>query len=175
MLKDKLKIFREHLGKTQEEMSNAIGVSRRGWQTYEEGKSVPGGNVFQALSSLGCNISWLYDDSLPICKSDQGTHTPPRSAAQGQDITDAVNVQELLNMTAEVLVSDTVYRPALAANIKAFHRSIALEHDNHEFRKRIEKMETRQEMEKISFEQRMTAMEKRLAEALAAPKQVANG
>lgn len=100
----------------------------------------------------------------------------PRSAAQGRDITDAVNVQELLNMTAEVLVSDTVYRPALAANIKAFHRSIALEHDNQEFRVRIENMEARQEMEKISFEQRMTAMEKKLAEATAAPpKKAANG
>ncbi|MFZ5764159.1 MAG: helix-turn-helix domain-containing protein [Thermodesulfobacteriota bacterium] len=47
-----------------------------------------------------------------------------------EKVTDTVNVQELLNMTAEVLVSNTLYRPALAANIKAFHRSIALEHDN---------------------------------------------
>ncbi len=101
---------------------------------------------------------------------------PPKTAAQGQDITDTVNIQALMNMTAEVLVSDTVYRPALAANIKAFHRSIALEHDNQDFRIRIERMEQRQEMERISFEQRMTAMEEKLAQATAAPPpKVANG
>lgn len=50
---------------------------------------------------------------------------------------DQVNIQELLNMTAEVLVSNTTYRPALSANIKAFHRSITMEKDNQNLLERV--------------------------------------
>lgn len=64
-----------------------------------------------------------------------------------------VQIQPLLNMTAEVLTSDTVYRPALAANIKAFHRSISLEKDNQEMKQRMDNLESK-----------LTALERRLSE-----------
>jgi hypothetical protein len=54
-----------------------------------------------------------------------------------------VNIQQLLNMTAEILVSDTVYRPALAANIKAFRRSLDLEKSNKDMQIQINTIENR--------------------------------
>lgn len=84
-------------------------------------------------------------------------HRQPSQPSHGQQFWDEdakeVQIQPLLNMTAEVLTSDTVYRPALAANIKAFHRSISLEKDHLKMKQRMDSMELK-----------LAALEKRLSE-----------
>lgn len=62
-LPDKLKIARQSLGKNQKEMATLLGLAHRSWQGYEQGTSVPGGNVFKALADLGFNINWFFDDN----------------------------------------------------------------------------------------------------------------
>jgi transcriptional regulator with XRE-family HTH domain len=177
MLKDKLKIFRDSLGKSQDEMAKAIGVSRRGWQTYEEGKSVPGGNVFEALESLGCNLNWLFDDGAPMHKSDQPTTIAPGEVKPQKNTLptidappampyDNIGLGESVELLAKIYNSgNTVLIRAIAANLHAFSEAI----DN-----KILAVNTVNMMKEM--DKRMTAMEKKLAESTAAPPQkAANG
>lgn len=59
MLSERLKIARESIAKSQKEMAEALGVGLKSWQVYEQGSSVPGGNVFESLVKLGFNANWL--------------------------------------------------------------------------------------------------------------------
>jgi transcriptional regulator with XRE-family HTH domain len=59
---NKFKIARQALGKNQKEMASLVGVAYRSWQVYEQGTSVPGGNVLKALAELGFNVNWFFDD-----------------------------------------------------------------------------------------------------------------
>ena len=164
-LEGKLKKAREHLGKNQKEMAALVGSGYRSWQGYEQGQSIPGGQVFKALTDLGFNASWFFSDDAPMLLKDKQPQTQAiddmtSMEAAAQVSPDSINIQQLINMTAEVLVSNTVYRPALAANIKAFHRSISLEQDNQELRHRIEKLETDHSLN----DKRFAALEQELSD-----------
>lgn len=55
----RLKTIRETLGLSQREMAKKLEISLGGLQSYESGKSVPGGNALEALARLGFNVNWL--------------------------------------------------------------------------------------------------------------------
>lgn len=55
----RLKSLRESLELSQREMAKKLEISLGGLQSYESGKSVPGGNVLEALARLGFNVNWL--------------------------------------------------------------------------------------------------------------------
>ena len=126
-------------------MAIATNTSHRTWQAYEQGERFPAGKIFKSLADMGFNTNWFFNDdpdvpmrtdAVPkVTQAGMAGNVPPELAV------DDVNIQELLNMTARVLVSDTIYRPTLAANIKAFSRSIDMEQDNRELRNRVEKIE----------------------------------
>lgn len=58
-LADRLKQARGSLQLSQKEMGKKVSVSLQMWQAYEAGKSVPGGNVLEALARLGFNVNWV--------------------------------------------------------------------------------------------------------------------
>lgn len=58
-LADRLKQVRDKLGYTQKEIAEAINTNPQTWRVYESGKSVPGGNVFEALARLGFDVNWI--------------------------------------------------------------------------------------------------------------------
>lgn len=58
-LAERLKIIRGETGKSQRDMAKALGIATRTWQIYEEGGSVPGGNVLEGLARLGFNTNWV--------------------------------------------------------------------------------------------------------------------
>ena len=58
-LPDRLKILRGSLGLSQKALASELGIAVRSWQVYEEGKSVPGGEVFAALTRKGFDANWL--------------------------------------------------------------------------------------------------------------------
>lgn len=62
-LPNKFKIARQALGKSQKEMADLVRCAYRSWQGYEQGTSVPGGNVLKALAELDFNVNWFFDDS----------------------------------------------------------------------------------------------------------------
>lgn len=70
-LADRLEIARKSMLYTQKEMAKAASVSVQMWQAYESGKSVPGGNVLEALARMGFNVNWLLTGNGPRGLSDE--------------------------------------------------------------------------------------------------------
>lgn len=58
-LSERLKAFRAQLKLTQKQLAEQIGVSGRGYQGYEDGRSVPGGEAIGRFVKLGLNANWL--------------------------------------------------------------------------------------------------------------------
>lgn len=54
-----LPIYNYTLGYSQREMAKQLDSSLGALQSYESGKSVPGGNVLEALARLGFNTNWI--------------------------------------------------------------------------------------------------------------------
>lgn len=72
----RFKIIREALGLSQKEMAKTIEISLPGIQGYEAGRSVPGGNVIEALVKLGFNANWLLtgEGEMRLGDAGQGSH-----------------------------------------------------------------------------------------------------
>lgn len=58
-LPQRLKDARAALGLSQKEIAEQSGVSARGYQGYEDGRSTPGGEAIAGLVRLGINANWL--------------------------------------------------------------------------------------------------------------------
>jgi phage repressor protein C with HTH and peptisase S24 domain len=58
-LPDRLKIMRESMQLSQKDLAKKLQISLTALQGYEVGRSVPGGNIFEALVKLGFNANWL--------------------------------------------------------------------------------------------------------------------
>ena len=59
---NRLKQLREHLGLTQDEIADKLGMSRSNWSLYERGKHVPNARVLRTFQSeLGVNLEWLNE------------------------------------------------------------------------------------------------------------------
>ena len=82
-LNDRLKNARESLGKSQKEMAELLGIGLKSWQVYEQGSSVPGGKVFEALVKLGFNANWLLDGE-GLMRLDEAVY-PPADGLAGAD------------------------------------------------------------------------------------------
>ncbi|OGU16767.1 MAG: hypothetical protein A2076_07060 [Geobacteraceae bacterium GWC2_53_11] len=57
--KERLKILRKSLGKSQRDMSVSVESSYGVWQAYEAGNSVPGFKVLESIARMGFNVNWL--------------------------------------------------------------------------------------------------------------------
>lgn len=55
----RMRVAREALGLSQQEMAKAVGGSKRGIQDNEARNRVPGGEVIYGLVCLGINANWL--------------------------------------------------------------------------------------------------------------------
>lgn len=142
-------------------MAEAVGKTKGGWQTYEKGSAVPGGNVFKALSELGFNASWFFNDNVPMLLDEEPRS--PQAPADGQPAADNKSIPHLpsdklgLGESVELLAKiynsgNTVLIRAIAANLHAFSEAI----DNKALAQRAIDM-----MDEMN--QRMFAMEKDLA------------
>lgn len=90
-LAERLKQARESLGYTQKEMAKAVSVVFQTWQVYEAGKSVPGGNVLEALARLGFNVNWLLTGEGEMMRHDEQESSD--TAQLHQQIDGAGNIQ----------------------------------------------------------------------------------
>lgn len=50
-----------------------MGIGLKSWQVYEQGSSVPGGNVFESLVKLGFNGTWLLTGEGAMRREDKPT------------------------------------------------------------------------------------------------------
>jgi len=155
---ERLKKAAEKVG-GQAGLARLTGISSRSVSAYVSGKADPSRERLIAMArATGVSVEWLATGEEIKQKgenqeSETGNGSPVSEADDNikGELKDDINVQQLLNMTARVLMSDTIYRPALAANIKAFNRSIDIENDNRELRSRLERIE-----------EKMVALEERL-------------
>lgn len=162
--------------KNPHSFAQRCGISNSAFRRYINDGSLPRVDKLVLMAKeAGVNIAWLATGEGPMRPEESTTNPLPppalteTTAPHQEHVTDVVNIQELLNMTAEVLTSKTVYRPALAANIKAFHRSIYLENDNQQLMNRVGRLEVeritfeeRMDTERAAFELRLQSLEERL-------------
>jgi len=145
-LGERIKLIRNDA--SQKDFGVKFGATPNTIRRYESGVNPPDAKFISALcEEYNISPTWLVLGEGPMYRGENAGAEPEPEQAPEKDI----NIQQLLNMTAEVLISETVYRPALAANIKAFHRAIGIELDNKEMRGKIDRLE-----------ERMAAMERRL-------------
>lgn len=65
-LGERLKQLRESINLSQTKMAKEIGTNPQTWRVYEADKSVPGGNVLEALAKMGFNVNWILTGDGPI-------------------------------------------------------------------------------------------------------------
>lgn len=104
-LSERLKIVRTSLGKEQKEVAELLGISYRSWQDYEQGKSVPGGKVFEALVKQGFNANWLLT----------GDGEMKRGAAAGYPLAEAYRHGDLAGELGEGFVHVPRYEVSASA------------------------------------------------------------
>lgn len=105
-MKDRIIQVRKWLNKTQREMAALLGISYKGWQGYEAGDNVPGGNVLQAIAKQGFNINWLLTGEGPMFLT--------KSSAQGTE-----------NVEVPAGVEPAVYEAFLEV-MRSEHRGVKL-------------------------------------------------
>jgi|GEM_PF-2686331 len=148
-ISERLKMVRGSV--SQAEFAAIFGVGTNTIYRYESGKNPPDTDfIIKVCEKFNINPSWLLFGEEPKHRREKRKAEAEETSAD-QTLEEDINIQQLLNMTAKVLLSDTIYRPALAANIKAFNRSIEIEMDNRELRSRLERIE-----------EKMVALEERL-------------
>lgn len=70
-LPNRLKEARARLGLTQKDVAEQVGVSARGYQGYEDGRNIPGGDAIAGLVRLGINANWLLTGKGGMFNADQ--------------------------------------------------------------------------------------------------------
>ena len=58
-VQERLKIIRQHLNKTQKQMSAFLKMGETTWQNYERGINIPGAETLQRLCEKGFNAQWI--------------------------------------------------------------------------------------------------------------------
>ena len=155
MIGEKLKKLRG--SETQTIFGARFGISRNTVMRYESGERQPDAGFIAAIcKEYGINAHWLITgEGEPIGDFSKDDFVSEKSSGRSAQVDyNDINIQEMLNLAAEVLTSDTIYRPALAANIKAFHRAIGTDRDNRDLRTRLEVMESKfEQLERNLLEQ----------------------
>ena len=72
----RLKEARARLGLSQKDAAEQSGVSARGYQGYEDGRSIPGGDAIAGLVRLGINANWLLTGEGEMFNAPQRQPTP---------------------------------------------------------------------------------------------------
>jgi transcriptional regulator with XRE-family HTH domain len=107
-MKDRIRKIREYFGHTQLVMAKKIGCSKGALQTYEEGKSIPGGKVVAAITALGEDANWLLT----------GEGDMLRNAAPDKECTDPRCVQHL-HAEGHILAKAPLFDTELLGHIYA--------------------------------------------------------
>lgn len=113
----RMRVAREALGLSQQEMAKAVGGSKRGIQDNEARNRVPGGEVIYGLVCLGINANWLLTGKGEML---MGKASPRSVQYQPNSHASAFSVQE---SGPSVAPPALINAEALAAIIYALIRS----------------------------------------------------
>lgn len=142
------------------------GIGESTLRQYLKGGTPGLDKVIAIAEASGVNIEWLATGEGPmrpgesVKETTKEEHQQPTTTQQASPATDYDNfrISEKMQKTVEILESDTIYRPALAANIDAFHHGMTQEKVVQDQTERI-----------ASLEARMAVLEKHLSSVTATP------
>ena len=133
-LPERVKKIRAHLGHSQKSMAEALGITTRTWQVWEEGGNVPGGKHIESLVRLGFDANWILTGEGHMRLGEAAPASPEQSApAQpGSNLQtvahaafDALGVVEGMGLLTKIYSSgDQVFIRAINANLMAFGDAI---------------------------------------------------
>jgi len=103
--------------KNQRQLAGVLGITPPGITDAKTRGAFPSDWVVKISTSHGINPAWLLTGIGPM-KVDGG-------GVEGKE--ESFSMSEMLQATARVLESDTVYRSALASNIRAFDKAVLME------------------------------------------------
>jgi len=143
--------------RTQAEFSGLTSIPKNTLGRYERGEIVPGGEAVAALcKSLGVDPNWLLFGEGPMRRGESAPAAPQATLLAVPPPEDDFKMTEMVTMTVEVLESETIYRTALASNIRAFHQAVRSERTLAKLEERVAVLEAR--------EDRMAQIEARMEE-----------
>ena len=106
-------------GKTQGDLGAALGISQASISDAKRKGKIPPEWIVRLSTERGLNPSWLLTGSGPM-KISSGVEQVHDEVAEKESF----SMAEMLAATARVLESKTVYRSALASNIRAFDKAV---------------------------------------------------
>jgi transcriptional regulator with XRE-family HTH domain len=97
---------------------------------------------------FSCNIEWLEKGDGPMfSKEVVDSVNVAVDLKETNEEHSSVDLPEMLKMTTTVLLSDTVYKPALASNIRAFHKAVIVEREMNDLKSDVQ--EIKQQMAEV--------------------------
>jgi len=129
---------------------------------------MPGLDKLVAIAEAGnVNIAWLATGEGPMRPGDKVEEKEIIKKEQPAISADYDNfrISEKMQKTVEILESDTIYRPSLAANIDAFHHGMTQEKVVQEQQAQI----AANQQQIANLEARMAVLEKSIACATVTP------
>lgn len=139
-LGNKLRATRRVRNLNQEEVAQILEISKNYVSRIEKGERQPSPHLLRAINNwienpdffksetpeehlvrtygknpVGPSIGIAYKNEMPEAKKSTNI------------IDESFNMRDMVAMTMDVLSSDTVYKPALASNIRAFHKAVVME------------------------------------------------
>lgn len=149
---------------TQADFANRAGINVNTLRNYERGDSIPNLEVAASICRyFSVSSDWLMLGEGPMRRGDSAPDTTPSPAQPpmppGPPIEDDFKMTEMVTMTVEVLESETIYRTALASNIRAFHQAVRSERTLARLEERIAVLEAREDRW-AQIDARMAELEK---------------
>lgn len=161
--------------KTQSEFAGLTSIPKNTLGRYERGEIIPGGEAISLLcKNIGIDPNWLLFGEGPMRRGETAPAAPaaaPNEPPPAQPPEEDFKMVEMVTMTVEVLESETIYRTALASNIRAFHQAVRSERTLARLEERMELLEKRVEelaSENAYLKQRLEQHEGNNAKAVGA-------
>lgn len=135
-------------GKDQKDIAKDLKVYESQLSKWATGSTPPRKKTIAKIAKyFGCNYEWLVTGEGPMFVEE----IPPKpvrkrlisTVEQGygakveEKPRDAIDMPEMVKMTMVVLDSDSVYRSALATNVRAFYQAVINEGEMNEMREEI--------------------------------------
>lgn len=160
-IQDRLYLLIDELadGKSTIFAKNA-GIPPSTFQFYIKGRMPHGDHLIRIRKTYNVNTDWLLtgEGSIYI---DKDHH--PEDSGSGSQQEEQLNIPELRDMTTVVLESNTVYRAALAANVRAFYKAVKNEEEKMEMQEQLTRIEIKHEADMQELKQMIMGL------AVAAP------
>ncbi|CAH0528282.1 putative HTH-type transcriptional regulator [Allocatenococcus thiocycli] len=122
-LEDRLKKARTSLGLSQEEMAEAVGAKKRGYQDNERGVTTPNSSVIAGFVKLGFNANWLLS-GVGGMRLEQVRHIKPSPDIVEEDKVRLYNLGKPIKRRLNSVESEVVQVPIYSVQVSTGNGAI---------------------------------------------------